>query len=149
MSEEKNTIRFAIPVDENGQIWGHFGKTQRFKMYDIEEGSEDIAYGFVDTDGQGHGALADFLARWGVSYVICGGIGGGAVAGLQAYDIRVIPGVAGDPDQALLAFLNGTLDAADGPTCNCHHGEHDHEEGHSCGCHGDHDHEDGHGCGCH
>lgn len=34
--------------------------------------------------------------------------------------------------------------------CHGHHHDHDHEDGHECGCghHHDHDHEDGHECGC-
>lgn len=153
---EPNTIRIAVPVGPDGQIWGHFGKTEVFKMYDITEGAEDIAYGFVETDGQGHGALSELLERYGVSLVICGGIGGGAVNGLAAFGIRVFPGISGDPDQAVLALLNGSLQSAEGPTCGCggHHdhgeegcgGHHDHEEG-GCGCGGHHDHEEG-GCGC-
>ena len=45
---------------ENGQVFQHFGHTEAFKIYEIQEGkivSEEV----IGTDGQGHGALAGFL----------------------------------------------------------------------------------------
>ena len=64
--------------------------------------------------------------------VICGGIGGGAQAALAEANIRLIGGVQGNADEAVQAFLNGTL--AFDPNVHCTH--HDHGEGHSCGSHG-------------
>ena len=31
-------MRIAVTYD-NGQIWQHFGKTEFFKLYDVEDGS--------------------------------------------------------------------------------------------------------------
>ena len=42
---------------EGGEIFQHFGRTEQFKMYDIEDGhivKEEV----IGTDGNGHGALA-------------------------------------------------------------------------------------------
>ena len=39
------------------QIFQHFGHTETFKIYDVEEGK--VAHSeVVDTNGSGHGALA-------------------------------------------------------------------------------------------
>ena len=62
---------------ENGTIFQHFGHTEQFKLYEVEDGNiwkEEV----VDTNGSGHGALAGFLEGHQVDTLICGGIGGGA-----------------------------------------------------------------------
>jgi len=86
----------------------------------------------VDTNGSGHGALADFLKKYGVEALICGGIGQGAKDALAEAKIALYGGVSGDADAAVEAFLAGSL--AYNPGVRCDH--HDHEEGHSCGSHG-------------
>ena len=62
---------------ENGQIFQHFGHTEQFKIYTVEDG-KIVSSEVVDTNGSGHGALAGFLAEQNISVLICGGIGGGA-----------------------------------------------------------------------
>ena len=57
---------------ENGQIFQHFGHTEQFKVYTIEDG-KIIDNTVVDTNGQGHGALASVLMNLGVDALICGG----------------------------------------------------------------------------
>ena len=66
---------------ENGEIFRHFGKTEHFKIYEIEDGKV-ISAEVIGTGGTGHEALADFLAAQGVAAVICGGLGDGAQAAL-------------------------------------------------------------------
>ena len=61
----------------DGLIFQHFGHTQQFKIYEVENGSI-ISSEVVDTNGSGHGALAGLLAALKVDVLICGGIGGGA-----------------------------------------------------------------------
>ena len=73
-------MRIAVTY-ENGNIFQHFGHTEQFKIYEVE-GSEIKNSEVVDTNGSGHGALADFLKERKVDKLICGGIGGGAKAAL-------------------------------------------------------------------
>ena len=40
---------------ENGQVFQHFGHTQQFKLYEVENG-ELVSSRVVDTNGSGHGA---------------------------------------------------------------------------------------------
>ena len=120
---------------EAGNVFQHFGHTSQFKLYTVEDGkivSEEV----VDTNGNGHGALAGFLAGLGVNVLICGGIGGGARFALQDADIEIYGGVSGDADEAAEAFAAGVLCYDPHARCN-HHGE-----GHSCSGHG-------HSCGHH
>lgn len=69
-------MKIAVTYD-NGQVFQHFGHTEQFKIYEVENG-QIVSAEVVDTNGQGHGALGGFLAEQGVNVLICGGIGGGA-----------------------------------------------------------------------
>ena len=75
-------MKIAVTYD-NGQVFQHFGHTEQFKIYEVEDGKV-VAAEVVDTNGQGHGALGGFLAEQGVDVLICGGIGGGARNALAA-----------------------------------------------------------------
>lgn len=134
-------MRIAITYEENGQIFQHFGHTEMFKIYDVENG-KIINSVVIPTNGSGHGALAGFLAQLRADVLICGGIGGGARGALMEAGIMIYPGVIGMADAAANAFAAGTLRFDPNTVCNHHH-----EGGaHSCGNCGDHHHDEGHGC---
>ena len=124
-------MRIAVTY-ENGQIFQHFGHTETFKIYDVEEGKV-VHSEVVDTNGSGHGALAGVLNALNADVLICGGIGGGAQTALAAAGIKLFGGVSGDADKAVEAFINKTLDY--NPDVKCSHHEHSHGEGHTCGEH--------------
>ncbi len=133
-------MRIAVTY-ENGQIFQHFGHTQQFKIYDVEDQTV-LSSEVVDTSDSGHGALAGVLNALHADVLICGGIGGGAQAALTAAGIRWYGGVTGDADQAVAAFLAGSLDY--NPDVRCNHHDHEHGEGHTCGSHGCGSHSCGH-----
>lgn len=116
---------------ENGQVFQHFGHTEQFKVYEAENG-EIVSETVLDTNGQGHGALAGFLTANGISVLICGGIGGGARDALTEAGITLYPGVQGDADEQVKAFIAGKLQYD--PDTMCSHHE-QHGEGHDCGNH--------------
>lgn len=119
---------------ENEQIFQHFGHTEQFKVYDVQDG-KIVQTKIVDTNGSGHGALAGFLLDQNVEALICGGIGPGAQMALSEAGITLYGGVSGSCDRAVEALLAGNLEF--NPEANCdHHGEgHHHGGGHSCGEH--------------
>lgn len=125
--------RIAVTYD-NGQVFQHFGRTEAFKVYEVED-DKVINSQIVESNGVGHGALAGLLADNTIDVLICGGIGGGAMAALEDRSIEVCAGAQGDTDEVVEAYLKGELETA-GVTCD-HHGENhscgDHEEGGSCG----------------
>lgn len=128
----ESAMRIAIPY-ENGEIFQHFGRTEQFKIYDVEDG-QIVSSAVVDTNGNGHGALAGVLTALNADALICGGIGGGARAALAAANIQLYGGVSGAADEAAAAFAAGHL--AFDPDVRCdHHGEH-HGNGQPCGEHG-------------
>ena len=115
---------------ENGEVFQHFGHTENFKLYEVEDGSV-VSSEIVATNGSGHEALADFLANLSVNVLLCGGIGDGAQAALTSAGIEICSGVEGDADAAVKAWLNGELESA-GVNCDHHH---DHGEDEGCGSH--------------
>ncbi len=58
---------------ENGQIFQHFGHTEQFRVYEVQDGKV-VSSTVVDTNGSGHGALAGFLKEQQVDTLICGGM---------------------------------------------------------------------------
>ena len=64
-----NTMRIAVTYD-NGNIFQHFGHTSQFKVYDIEN-NQIVNEQIIDTQGQGHGALATFLNNAQADILIC------------------------------------------------------------------------------
>lgn len=127
-------MRIAVTY-ENGEIFQHFGHTEKFKVYDVQDG-KITASEVVDTNGSGHGALAGVLSALNVDTLICGGIGGGAQSALAAAGIRLYGGASGSADNAVEALLAGKLNFD--PNVKCDHHEHQHGE-HGCGeHHGDH-----------
>ena len=120
-------MKIAVTYN-NGQIFQHFGHTETFKVYQVEDGKV-ASSAILDSSGSGHGALASLLRSQGVDALICGGFGGGS----------------GSADQAVADLLAGKLTFNPDVMCS-HHGEH---HGHDCGEHhgGQHDHHCGGHCG--
>ena len=133
-------MRIAVTY-ENGEVFQHFGHTEEFKIYEVENG-QVVSSHVISSNGSGHGALASLLGDRKVDVLICGGIGGGAQAALTERGIELCSGAAGNADQAVDAYLRGEL-VSSGVNCDHHH-----DEGHSCG---DHDCGEGdcHSGGCH
>ena len=119
---------------ENGQIFQHFGHTEQFKIYTVENG-KIVSSKIAGTNSSGHGALAGLLQAIGVDILICGGIGGGAQMALAEAGIKLYGGVSGFCDEAVKAFLANDL--VYNPNVRCDHHDREHSEGaHTCGDHG-------------
>ncbi len=126
-------MRIAVTY-ENGQIFQHFGHSEQFKIYDIENNAI-VSSEILDTNGSGHGALADLLYGKKVDVLICGGIGGGAKMALNEAGITLYAGASGNADSAVEALLAGALQFDPLHECT-HHQHHDGDCGsHSCGSH--------------
>ena len=135
-------MRIAVAY-ENGEVFQHFGHSERFKIYEVEDGRV-LSSETISSNGSGHGALASLLGDQKIDVVICGGIGGGAQAALAERGIELCAGASGNADEAVAAYLRGEL-ISTGANCDHHH-----EEGHSCGDHGCGESGCGGGCpGCH
>ena len=125
-------LKIAVTY-ENGEVFQHFGRTEAFKVYEIEDNAVKSA-AVLGTNGSGHGALADVLKNYDVDALLCGGIGGGARQAIAAAGISLYGGVVGNADAAIAALLDGELVYSDAACTE--HGEHGHSHGHNCGDHG-------------
>lgn len=144
--ERMKTMKIAVTY-EDGKIFQHFGHTQEFKIYTVEEG-KIMSSEVVSTGDSGHSALAQFLQERDIYALICGGIGAGAKQALAAAGIKLYGGVSGDADEKVQALLDGKLEYNPDIQCSHHEGEH-----HEChGHHGEghcHNHHECHGHGPH
>ncbi len=131
-SKGEHTMRIAVTY-ENGEIFQHFGHTENFKVYDVENG-KIVGSQVISTNGSGHGALAEVLHVLKADVLICGGIGGGAQMALAQVGVKLYGGVCGNADAAVEAFVSGKLQY--NPSVRCNHHDHEHGAGHTCGSHG-------------
>jgi FKBP-type peptidyl-prolyl cis-trans isomerase 2/predicted Fe-Mo cluster-binding NifX family protein len=112
-------MRIAVTYD-NGQVFQHFGRTEQFKLYDVENGLVTVSE-VIGNEGLSHHALADLLREKGVDLLICGGIGQGGADALENAGVKLVSGAEGSADEAVRAWLRGELESRE---ANCReHGE--------------------------
>ena len=116
-------MKVAVTYEkETGNVFQHFGKTQFFKIYQIEDG-KIIASEVTDNRGNGHHALPPFLKSLGVDVLILGNRGQGAIDAIAAAGLKEMPGITGSADKAAELFAKGELNPDFNAKCS-HHGEH-------------------------
>ena len=54
-------MKIAVTYD-NGNVFQHFGKTEFFKIYQVEN-NQVVSSEIISSNGSGHGALAGILAE--------------------------------------------------------------------------------------
>ena len=78
LNEFKNG-KIAATYDSSSEtIFQHFGKTQNFKIYTIEDG-KIVKSEVMDNGGFGHHDLATYLKNLGIQILILGNRGQGAI----------------------------------------------------------------------
>ena len=110
---------------DTGNVFQHFGKTQFFKIYEIEDG-KIVSSEVIDNGGNGHHALPPYLKSLGVETLILGNRGQGAIDAIAASGLKEIPGITGSADEAAVLFAKGELKGNFDAKCDHHHGEHHH-----------------------
>ncbi len=101
----------AVPTDPQGLIEGHFGRCLRFSIFTAStEGkiSPEARVEAIEAPGCRSGAAAR-LAALGVSVLICGCIGDGAVHAFNSHGIAVMRGASGPARAAAQAHAQGKL----------------------------------------
>ena len=125
-------MKIAIPV-ENGLLCSHFGHAPQFAFVNIENGKVGSSSIEIPPPHE-PGVLPRWLNENGVTHLLCGGIGGGAVNILQAAGIQVVAGLpSGDPAKLVEDFIAGRVQGVTGATCTGHGDNGGHGDGHSCG----------------
>jgi len=91
---------------EEDRIAGRFAATRSFAIYEVDFGK----VGEPTVAAPDGGTHAVFLRGYDVDLVICGRIGRTAQQNLLEEGIKFFGGVSGRADQALSAYLDGTLE---------------------------------------
>jgi len=131
-------MKIAVPVKQNNQIDEHFGHCDFYSVFTISENNE-IADIHTITSEQGCGCksnIANILSDNGVTIMLAGGIGNGAINVLNKTGIEVVRGCSGNAPELVKRFVEGTI-TDNGVSCQqheLHHGndqQHKHECNHS------------------
>jgi len=129
--EEKGerSMKIAVPA-RDGMVDEHFGHCDHFMVFSVGEDTSIVAEEIVQSpEGCGcKSGVASVLARMGVTHLVAGNMGEGAVHVLNANGIRVIRGASGRARRAAELFASGDL-ADTGDVCadhgnGGHHGHH-------------------------
>ena len=116
-------MKVAVTYEkETGNIFQHFGKTQYFKIYQIEDG-KILSSEVIDNGGNGHHAIPPYLKSLDVETLIRGNRGQGAIEAIAASGLKEMPGITGSADKAAELFAKGELKPNFEAKCN-HHWEH-------------------------
>ena len=123
--EGEKLMKVAVPARE-GQVDEHFGHCEHFMVYSLDAGRQIASEEKVDSP-EGCGCKSDIaatLSRMGVTHMVAGNMGEGAVRVLHAHGIEVVRGASGSTREAVERFSAGTLEDS-GAACAVHaHGHH-------------------------
>ncbi len=117
-------MKIAVPVKSNNQVDDHFGHCSFYDIFLISENSEITELKRIPSL-QGCGCksnIAEILAADGVSVMLAGGIGNGAINVLKNSGISVIRGCMGDSAEVVKHYLLGNIKDS-GESCH-HHDSH-------------------------
>ena len=124
-------MKIAVPVTKENQIDGHFGHCESYGVFTISDKKEISEIKSVESP-QGCGCKSDIasvLASDGVSLMLAGGIGGGAINVLNNSGIEVIRGCSGNATEVVNLYLKGMVEDSGS---SCHQHESHGNDGHQC-----------------
>jgi predicted DNA-binding protein (UPF0251 family)/predicted Fe-Mo cluster-binding NifX family protein len=130
--EGERTMKIAVPV-QGTDVDGHFGHCEGFSVFTLDEKRAIISEEPVASlAGCGcKSGIGATLAKMGVTHLVAGNMGDGAVRVLASHGISVTRGAAGNARAAVERFAAGQL-ADSGTGCAEH--RHGQEHGRSLDC---------------
>ncbi len=111
-------MKIALPSRDN-QVDGHFGRCEYFTVFSLDENNKIISEQRVDPPA-GCGCksnIVSILSKMGVSVMLAGNMGSGAVAVLNSHGIKVYRGCSGDLREVAESWLAGKISDSGGG-CN-------------------------------
>ena len=116
----------AVPTQSN-MVDSHFGHCEFYTLFTIHNNVIEKKEKLASLPGCGcKSNIIPILREKGVSIMLAGNMGEGALYNLQMNGINVFRGCSGDVDQLVDIYLAGSIRDS-GETCIHHH-----EEGHQC-----------------
>lgn len=118
-------MKIAIPTREDS-VDNHFGQCNYFSIFEIEDGKIASKDKMESTLGCGcKSNLTQLLQTRGVTKMLAGNMGEGAVNKLTQAGIEVVRGCRGKVDDVMTSYLSGFL-IDSGEICASH------DHGHQC-----------------
>jgi predicted Fe-Mo cluster-binding NifX family protein len=123
------SILISVPTRLDNTVDDHFGHCRQYSLFMVGDQKAVQEAGILPSlTGCGcKSNMAIVLKARGVSILLAGKMGAGAVEVLQRQGIEVHRGCSGDARNAVETFLTGEWKDS-GLTCAAHH----HEDGHEC-----------------
>lgn len=117
-------MKVAVPARE-GVIDAHFGHCDHYEVYTVESGAIVAMETVASPEGCGcKSNIASTLAAMGVTMMLAGNMGDGAVRVLSGQGIRVVRGCSGATRNVVESWLAGTIKDS-GENCHAHDGGHE------------------------
>ncbi len=123
-------MKIAVPT-RGTNVDDHFGHCEAYTVFTTNENKKIINSEILPSP-QGCGCKSDIasvLQQKGVSVMLAGNMGGGALNILTGHGIDVYRGCSGDVRQITEAFLQGKIGDSDE---SCHQHEHHQSDGNTC-----------------
>ena len=119
-------MKIAIPF-HNGFVNDHFGHTENYTVFTVNSENKIVDRKIIKAElGCGYkSGIGELLAREGVTIMLAGNIGSGAIQHLYTEGIEVIRGCSGPAEEVVVNYVNGLI-IDGGQTCNQHAGCHEH-----------------------
>ncbi len=126
-------MKIAVPVTSNNQVDDHFGHCNFYGVYSISpEGTITDKQTIPSVQGCGcKSDIASVLAADGVTVMLAGGIGMGAINVLNSAGIEVVRGCSGDASEIVKKFISGGIKDS-GESCHQHEAHSAEGRGHQC-----------------
>lgn len=120
-------MKIAIAT-ENDYVAQHFGHCATYTLVELEE-NRVIGKEVIANPGHQPGFLPGFLAKYGVSCIIAGGMGQRAQQLFAGQGIDTVVGVAGPVEQVISDYLAGNLQSGES-LCDHQYRQHQCSEDH-------------------
>lgn len=126
-------MKIAVPVARNNQIDDHFGHCEFYSIFTISAAKEITDVNTIPSvEGCGcKSNIAGTLADNGVTVMLAGGIGGGAINVLNNAGIEVVRGCSGMAAETVKLFITGNINDS-GESCAAHEAHHAEGGTHHC-----------------
>lgn len=119
-------MKIAIPT-RGGKVDDHFGHCESYTIFAVEENKILSKESFPSPQGCGcKSNIASELSGKGVSVMLAGNMGDGALNVLTSNGIKVYRGCSGDVESVVSSFLEGKISDS-GVACKSHG-----DSGHVC-----------------
>lgn len=114
-------MKIAVPY-HNGYISSHFGQSESFAVFTLNQENQIVGRTLLRPEACGcKSGVGSTLASEGVTIMLAGGIGEGAIRHLYNEGIIVVRGCEGKADDVVLDYVSGKVTDG-GQTCSSHQG---------------------------